>query len=415
MKIIYLHQYFTTPRMAGGTRSYELATRLVGLGHEVHMITSDRSSGDKQTSPWRETEEGGIRVHWTAVSYRNEMSPVKRIAAFVTFGLRAMRKASELKGDVIFATSSPLTIAIPAIWASYRNRIPMVFEIRDLWPAVPIAMGVIRNPLARWAALRLERMAYERAERVVALAPGMKDHVVSKGIPDENVSIIPNGADVELFSAHPESENLREKLRWLDHRPLVVYCGAIGQVNGVDYLAHVAAEVAKIDSEIRFAVIGSGRLEPQVRDTASSLGILNKNFFLMGELVKEQAATWVRTADMTIALITGPEILWRHATQNKFFDSLAAGKPVANNFTGWQSEIAVEEEAGLILDSDDYSMAAKQLVAKLADPDWMKRASANAAALGRTRFNRDAHAKQLAAVLNDALRDYRQRRSGQAA
>ena len=148
MRIVYLHQYFVTPAMSGGTRSYEMARRLVERGHEVHMITSDQSA-PVGAPCWRESMESGIHVHWTPVEYHNRMSYTRRVMAFIHFAWRAGRKAVTLHGDVIFASSTPLTIALPAVYAARRSRRPMVFEVRDLWPAVPIAMGIIRNPLRR--------------------------------------------------------------------------------------------------------------------------------------------------------------------------------------------------------------------------------------------------------------------------
>jgi glycosyltransferase involved in cell wall biosynthesis len=102
---------------------------------------------------------------------------------------------------------------------------------------------------------------------------------------------------------------------------------------------------------------------------------------------------------MSIALFTGPEIVWRDAVQNKFFDALAAGKPVANNFRGWQAIVAEEAGAGLILDPRDVDAAARQLVARLRDPAWMAAASAAARRLGRERFDRDRLAAELLARL----------------
>jgi glycosyltransferase involved in cell wall biosynthesis len=222
MRIVYLHQYFVTPQMAGGSRSYEMARRLVVAGHEVHMVTSDRDAADAKV-PWRHSVEAGIHVHWTPIAYDNRMSYGARMRAFLRFAWRAARKAVALRGDVVFATSTPLTIAIPAVYAARRLRVPMVFEVRDLWPEVPIAIGAIRSPAAIWAARWLERLAYRNASRVVALAPGMRDSVVATGYPRERVAVIPNGCDFDLFADPDAGVRLREHFSWLGSRPLLVF------------------------------------------------------------------------------------------------------------------------------------------------------------------------------------------------
>lgn len=397
MRIVYLHQYFLTPDMAGSTRSFEMARRLVAAGHEVHMVTTDQRTRTGGFA-WRSSEESGIRVHWAAVAYGNEMGFARRVLAFLKFAAMAAGKAVSLRPDVIFATSTPLTIAIPAIAASRWKRVPFVFEVRDMWPDVPIAMGLLRNPVLVGLAKWLELTAYRRAAHVVALAPGMKEDIVSKGIPRDKVSVIPNGCDLDLFSGSRAEPSPRDEYSWLGRRKLVLYAGSIGLVNGVDYLVRVAAETIRQDPEIRFVIIGDGRLKGEVRRLAAQEGVLDRNLFMLEAVPKKDLVRWLRAADLILALITGPRVLWKDAVQNKFFDALAAGKPIASNFDGWQSQLAVEADVGLVLDSTDTVLAARQILAAVAaapGPEFDRRARS----LAETRFNRDDLARRLEEVL----------------
>ncbi len=393
--------------MIGSTRSYELGRRLVELGHEVHIVTTDRQAEAGSTSKWRHSIEAGIHVHWTPVSYVNDMSYRQRIQAFFVFAYRAAIKAASLGGDVVYATSTPLTIALPAVYATRRNRIPMVFEVRDLWPEVPIALGALSSPLTIGLARWLQKFAYRNSARIVALAPGMKQSIVDSGYPEGNVTVIPNGCDIDFFSGREESGSaLRLSHDWLGSRPMVLYCGAIGLVNGVDYLVRLADRAREIDPEVRFVVIGKGRDAGSVREAARQAGVLGETLFFLGGLPKNDVADWHAAADMTIALISGPEILWRHATQNKFFDSLAAGRPIANNFNGWQAQVAESAGAGLILDPVDTDGAANTLVRHLRDEDWMRKAGSAGRELARIRFERGQHAAQLCDVLRHAIDEF---------
>ena len=400
MRIVYLHQYFLTPDMAGGSRSFEMARRLVAAGHEVHMVTSDQAP-EKDAPAWRESEVSGIRVHWASVPYNNEMGYRQRLWAFFAFAWRAARKAGSLRGDIIFATSTPLTIALPAVYAARRSRRPMVFEVRDLWPAVPIAIGAIRNPVLKFLARWLERFAYRNSDHVIALAPGMRTEIINTGYPAERVSVIPNGCDLETFSIDDGARPgvLRDTHPWLGLGPIVLFTGTFGLVNGMDYLVHLAVSVGKIAPEVRFVAIGSGREFLSTRELAAQMGVLDRSLFLLGKMPKRDLVEWMHTADMTLALFTGPEIVWRDAVQNKFFDSLAAGKPVANNFPGWQSLVAEQAGAGVILDAHDTDEAARQLVAVLRDPDWLASASLAARDLAEGRFDRGRLGTELARIL----------------
>ena len=237
--MVYLHQYFNTPAMQGGTRSYEMARRLVAAGHEVHMVTSDR---ERSGAPYQ-TDEAGINVTWIPVAYSNTMGALSRIRAFADFAWKSSRIAAKIDGDIVFATSTPLTIAIPGVYASKRRKIPMVFEVRDLWPEMPIAMSVLRDPVSKFLARKLERFAYRNSAHIVALSPGMKEGVVKQGYPESRVSVIPNGCDTEEFDVDPaRGLAFRAQYDWLQDRPLVVYVGTIGAVNGVSYLADLARQ-----------------------------------------------------------------------------------------------------------------------------------------------------------------------------
>jgi glycosyltransferase involved in cell wall biosynthesis len=402
MRVVYLHQYFKTPAMGGGTRSFENALRLLAAGHSVEMITSDQAASPG-SAKWRVTQEDGIRVHWANVRYDGRMGALRRIVAFLSFAWRATGRAIGLNGDVVFATSTPLTISIPAMIAAWIRRRPFVFEVRDLWPDVPIAVGALRSPLARWAALALERLTYWSAQRVVALAPGMRDDIVSKGVDASKVTVIPNGCDVDLFRPDPPgAAALRAATSWLERRPLVVFAGTFGAANGVEYLVRVAAAVRAADPNVRFLLIGGGPEVPLVRARAEELGVLGKSLFLFPPQPKHEIGRWLATADLAVALFTGPRAVWKDAVQNKFFDAIAAGCPVACNFDGWQTQVAINADVGFILDATDTEAAAAVLLSRLHDSAWLAGARLRARELAVTRFNRDALAGDFVQVIEDA-------------
>ncbi len=400
MKVLYLHQYFNTPEMSGGTRSYEMARRLQAKGHEVHVITSWREPTDQQD--WFRTEESGVNVHWLPVNYANEMAFPERIKAFFSFAAAAATKAASIRADVVFATSTPLTIAIPGAFAAWRQRIPMVFEVRDLWPEMPIAVGALRKPLPIFAARRLERFAYNRSAHVVALSPGMREGVISAGYPADQVSMIPNSADLEsfgnalpdpFFSAHPE----------LSGRPVILYAGTLGMINNVAYLADVAAAAARLDSRLAFVVIGSGATRDEVQARAAQLDLIGRNFFMYHRIPKREVASAFAAATVVLSLFADTEAM-RKNSANKFFDGLAAGRPLAVNYGGWHAELLEEAEAGLVLPPDAPEAAAAKLVERAHDPHWLERTGRNARRLAEERFARDNLASELEAILLDVVR-----------
>jgi glycosyltransferase involved in cell wall biosynthesis len=389
--------------MSGGTRSFEMARRLVAAGHEVNLVTSRREAG-APNGGWEVTEEAGIKVHWYPVYYSNHMGFSERISAFLRFAAAASRKAASFEADVVFATSTPLTIVLPGLFAARRLRVPLVFEVRDMWPGVPIAMGYLNNPFLRLGAQWLERLAYHSSSHVVALAPGMRDDIIATGIPPKKVTVIPNGCDTDIFGANlsAEAAAARAAHPWLQQRKLVLFAGTLGRANGVGFLVQLAVEMYSIDPEVRFLVIGDGAERGQIADAARAAGVLDISFFMFQAMPKTELAIWIAACDFTVALFSGPRVLWKDAVQNKFFDSLAAGKPVACNFTGFQSKLAVEYGVGLIILHDNPPEAARDLYHKLSDSAWLAGAACRAQELARFDFSRDYLASQLESVLRRA-------------
>lgn len=398
MKIIYLHQYFVTPEMSGGTRSYEMARRMVAAGHEVHMVTS-LTEGAEYEKKWIQESIEGINVHWLPVPYDNTMNYARRLIAFSRFARAAGSYAARLGGDVVFATSTPLTIAIPAVKASKALRVPMVFEVRDLWPELPIAMGALNFPFAKSLARRLERWAYSHSDRVIGLSPGMCEGVAKAGFPAKNTVCIPNSSDVELFSV-PDSEGhrFRAEREWLGNHKLVIYAGTFGRINGVGALVNIAAEMKAIDPDVKFLVVGKGAEYDLVRYKAREQGVLGSNFFMEDAIPKSEIPALFNAATVCTSLFIGLEPMWNNSA-NKFFDALAAGRPVMINYGGWQSKLLRDHQAGMTVPNDDPKAAAEKLYDYLQDESGLEQAGNNALRLATEDFSRDKLAGQLISVL----------------
>lgn len=405
LRINYLHQYFIPPSGSGGTRSYEFARRLIDMGHEVHMITSSAylpAEYQKMGAGIFQTEISGIPATIIPVPYSTAEKYIDRIKAFVYFAIQASKIAMKHPADVIFATSTPLTIAIPAIAGKLWQRIPMVFEVRDLWPELPIAIGAIRNPILVYIARKLERVAYKNSEHIVALSPGMKDGVVQSGFPQKRVHIIPNSCDMELFKVPAGAEcEFRARYPWLGERPLIIYAGTLGIINGVGYLAHVAKEMLEINSDVRFLVLGRGFEWESINKLAGEIGVLNKNFFMESHIPKAQMPSALAAADIATSLfIDLPEM--RHNSANKFFDGLASGTPMAINYEGWQADLLKETGAGVIMNPVDHKLAAATLNNLLQNPSTLEATGIAARELASKRFDRDTLAQQLEKVIQSA-------------
>jgi len=388
--------------MSGGTRSYEMARRMVAAGHDVQMVTSYREPNGNRNG-WFKTEEAGIQVHWYPVPYSSHMSFFERVRAFFSFALAARKKAVELDGDIIFATSTPLTIALPAVPASRKKKIPMVFEVRDLWPEMPIAVGALKNPLLRFAADKLEHWAYHNAASVVALSPGMKKGVVRTGYPAERVAVIPNSSDNAEFKYNPEAAaRFRAEREWLGNKPLFTYAGTFGKVNGVSYAVDLAKALLELKSTVRILLVGQGSERDDLVTVAKRAGVFEVNLFIENPLPKSEVPDLLSASTMASNLVTDlPEA--RANSANKFFDTLAAGKPVFINHGGWMHDLVVQHKCGLAMWRKPVTEVAVELDRKMLDGAWLEQAGNAARELAEGCFARDDLAQQLISVLEAAV------------
>lgn len=396
MHILYLHQYFNTPSDTGGTRSWEFARTMVRSGHRVTMVTTDRR---RREGSWLVTEEEGITVHRLPLPYSNRMGFRQRMAVFLRFALAAARHVRAMKPDVIYATSTPLTIALPAIFAKKRSGAPMVLEIRDLWPEIPVALGILKNraliALARW----LERTACRHADHIVALSPGMAEGIARLVPPEKPVSVIPNGADPAFFEAREEDAvRFRNSRTWLADRPLVVYAGTLGHINYTGFLASVAAEMSRLDPDVRFLLMGDGSEHEKVTGHARDLGVLDRSFFMEPPVPKEQLPAVLQAADVAVSLVIDHPVLWNNSA-NKVFEALASATPVMINYEGWQADFLREHGAGIVVPPANAREAATQLHRLLSDCSTLQKASEAARKLAWERFRREEQAREIVRII----------------
>ncbi len=409
-KITYLHQYFTIPSVAGGTRSWEFCTRLLKDNWQVTMICSDsqiEEVTEKQIDKLLGKTSGSFGLIVIRQPYSNKMNYLQRIFVFIKFALSSSVKLLlEKKVSLVYATSTPLTIVIPALLRKCLLGTPYVFEVRDLWPEMPIVVGALRSPilikLARW----LEYLAYTNAEHIVALSPGMQQGVIERNIPPEKVTVIPNSCDNAIFNVSEEvGQEFLAKHPELSGGPLIVYSGTLGYLNDVSYLAHLACHMRELMPEAKFLVVGAGALEEDLKETSLKLGILNKNFWIWTPIPKAEMPALLSACTVATSLFRPIPEMGKNSA-NKFFDALAAGRPVVINYRGWQKELLEETGAGISLPGHDPKAGALQLFKFLNDPQKIVIARQAARKLAIQRFNRDFLYEKLAGILTAVSEKY---------
>lgn len=401
MNILYIHQYFHTPAEPGGTRSYWISKELVKRGHKVTMITSTNANSHPEPCT---IDVEGIKVIYVKNEYSNYMSPLKKVYSFVHFLQLAIKEGCKQENvDMVYATSTPLTIGYVAMRLKAKKKFPYVFEVRDLWPEFPIQVGAIKNKLVikflRW----IERKIYEKSEHVVALSPGMQDGVIAAGTPKEKTSMIPNMSKPDEFHPHEPNMEVAKEFGVDTNKFNLIHFGTMGVANALDYIINAAKVVAdKGVDDINFIFMGHGAMQPKLEKMVEEYGLKNVKF--LGNHKMATVIEMVNLCDASITTFKNLPIL-KTNSPNKLFDSLSAGKPIIVNSDGWTKDLVEKGDCGFFVDPDDPKALADKLIEIKDNNELLEKWGKNARILSETVYDKKILSAQVADAIEAAYKN----------
>lgn len=380
MRIVYIHQYFKTPDEPGGTRSYWMAHRLVKCGHQVTMITGKSDMVRK-----KEVKNiDGIEVVYLREPYSQNMGVMTRLKAFLGFVMKSINEARKQKGvDLVIATSTPLTVGITALFMKWWKKTPYVFEVRDLWPEVPIQMGAFNNPLIKKCTRWFEKVIYKNAAHVIALSPGMQDGVV-KFVSRTKTTMIPNMSKMDEFWPREKDRTLEHQLGLKPDSFKLVHFGSLGLANGAETIIE-SAKLLKGEERVEFLFLGGGAMEKELIEECEKHQLNNVRF--LGSFPMKEVSEIVNLSDVSIISFKNLPILYTNSP-NKLFDSLSAGKPIIVNSAGWTKEMVEVNHCGYYVDPDKPQELVEKLLYLKRHPDIQQEMGRNARALAETKYDK---------------------------
>lgn len=389
-RITYIQQHFALPSEAGFVRPWEFARRLQSEGFRVTVIRGGDVSSTQEIQ--------GVQIQTVSAPYANEMTFPRRIVSFLQFVVQATVQVLRSSPELIVASSTPLTVAVPAIIGTLGGRAKFVFEVRDLWPEVPVALGLVTNRPVIYAARALEWITYRRADAIVALSPYMEEGV-SRIAPASRTVMIPNGCDMAEFdNAVFDRDDVRAQAGVREGETLIVYAGGFGFLYDLPRCVELAARLA--ENGVRFTFIGKGSESENLKDLAESLGIMRPGLFL-GLKPKSEVIHFLKASDLIFSPLRSEPVL-EGCSLNKVFDAMAAGRPVLMNHGGWLADLVDANEAGYRIptDPDDAAMVVLNI---LKDPKDLERRGQNNRALGEERFSREDQYRDFSKTISSVL------------
>lgn len=378
MNILYLHQYFKFPDERGGTRSYDLASSFVKKGLEVSVVSATSDERYNNGKRWNTLNREGLKIYYIYLPYGNHLTYLKRSLVFFQFLWFSTFKLLKLKTDVVLATSTPLTIGIPALFKKWLHKTPYVFEVRDVWPEAVIAIGAIKNRFLQKLLYRMEKLIYKHAAYIVPLSTDMQKSIITRFPLFKNKAdiVIPNISEVDRFQTPTNAIDLSQILG-MQPRFSVLYAGTFGKVNGLDYVVRLAEKTIKLDPKLVYILIGVGAYKESVKELAVQKKIYNRNVFILDPVTKNELPGWYDVVSMGSSFVSDIKELWANSA-NKFFDTLAAGKPVLINHEGWQAEVIRKDNLGYVLPVEIDDNAAADFVSYTKDEDLYNEQGQNA-------------------------------------
>jgi glycosyltransferase involved in cell wall biosynthesis len=350
--ILLIHQAFVALEEAGGTRHYELACQLAERGHRVTVIASPVSylTGRAESlSPRRESRgaSGRVTILRTYTYEALHRSFGHRVLSFFSFMASSFVAGLGVKEvDLVWGTSPPILQGLTA-WALARlKRVPYLFEVRDLWPAFAIEVGVLRNRLLIRLSEWLEKFLYRHADRLVVNSPGFITHVIERGA--RRVELVPNGSDARMFDPYATGAAFRLE-HGLQGNYVALYAGAHGLSNDLGVVLE-AARLLSERPEVALVLLGDGKDKPDLMARAAEMGLNNVHF--VPPVPKMQMGEALAAADACIAILK-PLALYATVYPNKVFDYMAAGRPVVLAIDGVIREVVEEAGAGVYVTPGD--------------------------------------------------------------
>lgn len=408
MKILLLHQYFLEDNDAGGSRWNEMTRMWIDSGHEVTVVAGmmHYNSFEKKVEykhkyfVKKESKNFIIwRTHVSESYNRNFLGRLWGYFSFVFSSLWCLLFKVKGKQDVIIITSPPLFIAISAIIFSKVKNVPIVFEIRDLWPKSAIDTGVVTNKLIIKLAYWLEKIAYKNATLINVLTPAFRDTLLNKkGISSDKIIYIPNAADFDISDnlvLTNEKSDFRE-IYGLQDKFIITYVGAHGVANCLGQVLDTAKLLT--DTNVVFVLIGNGMEKPMLMKRVINEKI--NNVIFIDSVPKVDVFKYILSSDMGASVLKKVDA-FKTVYSNKTFDYFACKKPVMMLIDGVSRELVEQAKAGSYVEPENPIAFANKIREYLNDNDRLKLEGDNGYEFAKSNFDRNVLAKKyLDYVLN---------------
>ena len=372
MKILHLSQYYPPESGAVQVRADKVDRYLVGRGHKVSVIAEvpNHPSGiiwpEYRKKIYQSSSEDGVDVLRIWVKTTANKNFKTRLAFYLTYMIGAAIAGIILprRFDVVFANSPPLPVAAAGAFVSLIRRKPFVMEVQDLWPKSAIEMGEMRSKKAIALATWLENFCYRRAEKVLAVSPGILQDLADR-FPAEKLVFCSNGSNTDIFQPRPDSGQLLKQKLGVENKFLIVYGGILGAAQGLEVMLQTA-KVLEDRSDIHFLIVGEGPRKQALLKLFSKLGLTNLTM-IPGQPLKKMP-DFFSAADLCLVPLRKLDV-FKGVLPTKMFDAWACRTPTLINVDGDARQVLEKAGAGIFVEPENSQALADAILQLKSQPD----------------------------------------------
>lgn len=410
MRILLIHQYYLEEDDSGGSRWNEISKTWTDLGHEVVVIAGMmHANGFKKREEYKgkffvKRLQNNIKVYRTHVSESYNSGFFGRFWGYCSFMLSSLWAGLFIvrgKYDLILVTSPPLFVGVTGYILSRLKRIPLIFEIRDLWPESAIDTGVLTNKWIINLSLAFESFIYKKAKRINVLTPAFYNTLLDqKGVPADKLIMIPNAADFALSDdllQNFDSETFRKENHLEDYF-VITYVGAHGVANHLDQVLDAAEVLA--DTNVLFLLIGQGMEKARLINDAQRRGLNNVRF--LDSVPKQDVFKYILASDMGASILKRVDT-FKTVYSNKTFDYFSCKKPVLMAIDGVSRQLVEDANAGVYVEPENASAYNVIIREYLKDPQRLIHEGENGYQFAKSNFDRQILAEKYINQLIEAL------------
>jgi colanic acid biosynthesis glycosyl transferase WcaI len=379
LKILVLAQYFAPEIGASQVRLASFCREVRAAGHSLEIVTAMPHHPGGQIFPeyrgefYRRENWEGLTIHRVWL-YAANSSNLRRLLNYASFCLTCLvGLARATKPDYIFVDSPPLFLGVPGWIAAKSWRVPLLFNVADLWPDSVRDLGIMSDGFLVNMAYRLEGWIYRQATSVTAVTEGIRSVLLgSKRLPPEKVMFLPNGVDTKLFKPCPPDEELRRSMG-LAGKKIVLYAGNHGYAGAVEQVLY-AANCLREESSLHFLFVGDGPEKRKLMDLAAGLRLSNVTFH--DQVPLAFMPSFLSISDLAVVTLRKSQVM-AGARPAKSFVMMAGGKPIVLSAEGEAARLIEAAGSGVVVPPEDYQAIARAIRQLMQDPDRASEMGAN--------------------------------------